>query len=175
MEGHPGVVADREGLIELVGESIKKGRVGSSRDGGVDNSEGDSTIIIDKDFEADREAGISFPQEGGGQIGPADVDKIAFGMGGRYVPAGVESPCGTGERRRTLGRGGLNNGRDLGGSGREGRFLCFASAPTGSSICSNSLIEFAGATMDGLGIRTGEKGNSWLGGGCHGGLLGGGH
>ena len=28
-EGHPGVVADGEGLIELVGESIKEGGVGS--------------------------------------------------------------------------------------------------------------------------------------------------
>ena len=60
-EGHPGVVADQEGLIELVGESIKKEGVGSSRDGGVDNGEGDCTIVVDKDFEADREAGISFP------------------------------------------------------------------------------------------------------------------
>ena len=41
--------------------SIKKGGVGSSRDGGVDNSEGERTIVVDKNFEADREAGISFP------------------------------------------------------------------------------------------------------------------
>ena len=60
-EGHLGVIADREGLIELVGKSIKKGGVGSSRDGGVDNSEGDRTIVVDKDFKADGEAGISFP------------------------------------------------------------------------------------------------------------------
>ena len=119
-EGHPGIVADREELIELVGKSIKKGGVGSSRDGGVDNSEGDRTSVVEKDFEADREAGISFPQNGGGQIAPADADKIAFGTGGRYVPGRVESPCGTGVRRRTLGRGGLNNGRDFGGSGRGG-------------------------------------------------------
>ena len=51
----------RSGLIELVGKSIKNGGVGSSTDGGVDNSEGDRTIVVDKDFEADREAGISFP------------------------------------------------------------------------------------------------------------------
>ena len=86
-------------------------------------------------------------------------------MGGRYVPGGVESSCGTGERRRTLGRGGLNDGRDFGGSGRGGRFLSFAFAPTGSSIRSNSLMEFAGATMDDLSIRTGGKGDGWLGGG----------
>ena len=100
---------------------------------------------------------------------------IAFGMGGRYVPGGIESPCGTGERRRTLRRGGLNAGRDFGGSGRRGRLLSFALAPTGSSTCSNSQIELAGATMDDLGIRMGGKGDSWLGGGCHGGLLGGEH
>ena len=86
-----------------MGESIKRGGVGSSRDGGVDNSDGDRTIVIDKNFEADREAGISFSQDGGGQVGPADADKIMFGIGGRYVPGGVESPCGTGERRGTLG------------------------------------------------------------------------
>ena len=45
----------------LVGKSIKKGGVGSSRDGGVDNSERFRTIVVDKNFEADREAGISFP------------------------------------------------------------------------------------------------------------------
>ena len=100
-------------MVELVGESIKKGGVGSSRDRGIDNCEGDRTIVVDKDFEADREARIGFTQDGGGQVGPADADKIAFGMGGRYVPGGVESPCGTGERRRTLGRGGLNDGRDF--------------------------------------------------------------
>ena len=145
-----------------MGKSIEKGGVGSSRDGGVDNSEGDRTIIVNKDFEADREAGISFPKDGGGQIGPADADKIAFGMGGRYVPGGVESPCGTSEGRRTLGRGGLNDGRDFGVSGRGGRFLSFAFATTGSSIRSNSLIEIAGATMDDLSIRLGGRGDGWL-------------
>ena len=35
----------------------------------------------------------------------------------------------------------------------------------GSSICSNSLIEFGGATMDDIGIRTGGRGDSWLEGG----------
>ena len=102
-KGQPGVVADREGLIELMGKSIKEGGVGSGRDGGVNNSEGDRTIVFDKDFETDREAGISFPQDGGGQVGPADDDKIAFVMGGKYVHRGEESPCGTGEGRRTLG------------------------------------------------------------------------
>ena len=90
-------------MIELVGESIKKGGVGSSRPGVVDNSEGDGTIVVDKDFEADREAGISFPQDEGGQIGPADADRITFGMGGRNVPGSVESPCGNGEGRGTVG------------------------------------------------------------------------
>ena len=101
-EGQPGVVADREGLIELVGKSIKEGGVGSSRAGGVDNCEGDRTIVIDKDFEADREARISFPEDIDGQVGHADADKVAFGMGGRYVPGGVESPCGTGDRRSPI-------------------------------------------------------------------------
>ena len=69
---------------------------------GVDNSEGDRTIVVDKDFEADREARVSFPQDGGGQVGPPDADEITFWMGGRHVPGGVESPCGTAEGRRTL-------------------------------------------------------------------------
>ena len=86
-----------------MGKSIKEGGVGSGGDGGVNNGEGNCTIVVDKDFEADREARVSFPQNGGSQVGPADTDKIAFGMGGRRVPEGVESPCGTSERRRTLG------------------------------------------------------------------------
>ena len=84
-----------------MGESIEEGGVGGSGDGGVDNSEGYRTIVIDKNFEADGEARIGFFQDGGGQVGPTDVDKIAFEMGGRYVPGGIESPCGTGEVRRT--------------------------------------------------------------------------
>ena len=152
-----------------MGKSIEEGDVGGSRDGGVDNSGGDRTIVVNENFKADREARISFPQDGGGQVRAADADEIAFGMGGRYVPGGVESPCGTGEGRRTLGQGTLNDGRDFGGSGIGGRFLSFAFAPTGSSICSNSLIEFGGATMDDIRVRMGGRG-SWLGGGCHGGL-----
>ena len=92
-----------------MGRSIQKGGVRGSRGGGVDNREGDRTIVVDKDFEADREARISFPKNGGGQVGPVDADEIAFGMGGRYVSGGVESPCGTGEGRKTLGRGSLND------------------------------------------------------------------
>ena len=44
-----------------MGKSIKKGGVGSSREGGVNNSEGDRTIVVDKDLEADMEARIGFP------------------------------------------------------------------------------------------------------------------
>ena len=103
LEGQPGVVADREGLGELVDKSIKEGGVESSGDGGINNGEGDRTIVIDKDFEADREARVSFPQNGGSQVRPADEDGIAFGVGARDVPGGIESPSGTGEGRRTLG------------------------------------------------------------------------
>ena len=84
-------------------ESIEEGGVGGSADGGVDNSEGYRTIVIDKHFKTIGEAGISIPQDGGGQVGLSDADKITFGVGGRYVPVGVESPCGSGERSRTLG------------------------------------------------------------------------
>ena len=80
-----------------------------------------------------------------------NADNVAFGMGDRYVPGGVESPCGTGEKRRTLGRGGLDDGRDFGGRGSRGRLLSFTFALTGSSIRSYSLIELAGATMDDIG------------------------
>ena len=79
--------------------------------------------MVDKDCEADTEAGLSFPQDGDGQVGPADADEVAFGMRGRYVPGGVEFPSSTGERRRTLGRGGLNDRRDYGDSGRGGDFF----------------------------------------------------
>ena len=120
--------------------------------------------MVDEDFEADREARLSFPQDGGSQVRPADADKIAFGVGGTCVPRGVESPCGTGDGRRPLARGSHNDGRDFGGRGSGDRFLSFAFAPAGSSICGNSLIEFAGATMDDIGIRTGGRGDSWLGG-----------
>ena len=103
MEGQPGVVTDREGLVELVGKGLGEGLVGGGGDGGVDNGEGDSTIVIDKAFEANSEAGVGFPQDGGGQVGPADTDKIAFRVGGRQIPGGIESPGGTGEWRRPLG------------------------------------------------------------------------
>ena len=90
-------------MIEFEGKSIKEGGVGSSRDGVVNNSVGDHTIVVDKDLEAEREARISFTQDGGGQVRPADAAKITFGMGSRYVPGGLESPCSTREGSRTLG------------------------------------------------------------------------
>ena len=84
-------------------KSIKEGGVGSRRDGGVNNCEGDRTLVVNKHFEADKEARVSCPPNGGGQVGPTDADKMAFGVGGRHVPEGVESPCNTSERRRTIG------------------------------------------------------------------------
>ena len=57
------VVGDREGLVELVGKSIEKAGPGGSGNGGVDNSEGNRTIVIDEDFEAEREARVGFPQD----------------------------------------------------------------------------------------------------------------
>ena len=86
-----------------MGKSLREGGVRSSKDGGVDNGAGDRTIVVDKDFEADREARVGFPQNGGGQVRLEDTDKIAFGVGGRQVPRGIESPGGTGEGRRPLG------------------------------------------------------------------------
>ena len=59
-DGEPGIVAHWKGLIEFVDKSIKKRGIGSNRKGGVDNGEGNCTVIIGKDFEADGEARISF-------------------------------------------------------------------------------------------------------------------
>ena len=50
-EGLPGVVGDGEGLIEAGGKSLKKGGVGCSGDGGVDNGEGDGAFTVDKGLE----------------------------------------------------------------------------------------------------------------------------
>ena len=38
-EGEPGIVANWEGLVELVGQCIEKGGIRSSRNGGVDDGE----------------------------------------------------------------------------------------------------------------------------------------
>ena len=102
-EGQPGIIVNWEGLIELVGESVEKRRVGSSRNRNVDNCKGHSTIVVNKVFNANREAGVSFHEHRGGQVGPANADKIAFSVGSRGIPAGVESPSGTGEEWRALG------------------------------------------------------------------------
>ena len=103
MEGQPGIVANQAELIELVGKSINEGGVGSSRDGGVNDGEGDRTIVVNKDFEAEGEIRVSFPQNGGGQVGQVDADKITFRVDGRHVPGGVESSCSTHEGSGTLG------------------------------------------------------------------------
>ena len=50
-EGLPGVVSNREGLIEAGGESLKKGGIGGGRDGGVDNGESDGAFTVDKELE----------------------------------------------------------------------------------------------------------------------------
>ena len=101
-EGQLGIVAHGEGLIELVVKRIKQGGVGSSRNGDVNNGEGDRTIVVNKDFEADREARVSFTHNGDRQGVPTDADKITFGLGGKHVSEGVESPCSSGKGRRAL-------------------------------------------------------------------------
>ena len=53
-EGEPRIVANSEGLIELVGYCVEKGGVRSSRNGGVDDGEGDCTVLINKNFEGNR-------------------------------------------------------------------------------------------------------------------------
>ena len=50
-EGLPGVVGDGEGLIEAGGESLKKGRIGSGKDGGFNNRECNGVFTIDKGLE----------------------------------------------------------------------------------------------------------------------------
>ena len=58
-EGEPGVVADWKGLVKIVGSCVKKGCIGGSWDGGVNNGEGACTIIVNKNLEADRQGGVS--------------------------------------------------------------------------------------------------------------------
>ena len=101
-EGEPGVVANREGLVEFVDEGVKEGGVGGSGNGGVDNGEGDCTVGVDKNFKSNSKTRIGFPLDGGGQVGLADRDVVVFGVRGRRVPRGVESTCGTGKGGRTL-------------------------------------------------------------------------
>ena len=40
----------------------------------MDDGEGDCTVVVDKYLEANREARVSFAEEAGGQVGPADPD-----------------------------------------------------------------------------------------------------
>ena len=85
-----------------MGKSKQKRVVGGGRNGVVDNGEGDYTIVVDKDFKANAEAGVSIPKNGGGLVGAMDTDKIALRVGRRNIPGGVESASGTGEGRRAL-------------------------------------------------------------------------
>ena len=75
-------------------------------------------------------------------------------MWSRTVPGGVKPPGSTGERRRALRRGSLNEGRDFRSSGTRGRSFAFDFASTGSGIGSNSLVKRASATMNDISLRT---------------------
>ena len=57
-----------------MGQCVKKRCVGGGWDEGVNDSEGDCTVVVDTNLAADREARVRFSQEGGGQVGPADTD-----------------------------------------------------------------------------------------------------
>ena len=75
-------------------------------------------------------------------------------MGSITVSRSVKSPGGTGEWRRALSGGGLNDGRDFEGSGRQGISFAFTFASTGSGIGGNSLVKLASAIMKDIGLRT---------------------
>ena len=85
-----------------MGQCVKEMGVGGRWHGGVNDGEGDCTVVVDKDFKTNREARVSFSQARGSQVGPVDSDWIAFGMGSRTVPGGVEPPDGTGKGRTAL-------------------------------------------------------------------------
>ena len=83
-------------------------------------------------------------------------------MGSSTVSGSVESPGGTGEGRRALRGGGLNDGRDFRGSGSRGRSCSFTFASTGSSIGSNSLVKLACPTMNDISVLTTGRRRSGL-------------
>lgn len=159
----PRIVANWERLIEFVGESIKERGIGSSRNRGVDNGEGNCTVVVGRDFEANREARISVPKNKGGQVEPADTDQIAIRVASRNCPEGIESPSCTGDGGRALGQDSLHDRRDFGGSDSRGRLFAFAFATMGSCAHSNSLVKFASATMDNISVKSTGRGNSGLG------------
>ena len=59
-EGESGIVAIWEGLVELVGQCIEKGGVRSRTNGGVDEAERDSTVVVNKNLKANWETRIGF-------------------------------------------------------------------------------------------------------------------
>lgn len=103
MEVKPEIVANQEGLVEFAGKCVEKSKVGSSGNRGIDNGEGDCTYLFGKNFQANRETGIGFSEDGDGQVGPANADQVTLWVGSGLVPRGVKSPSVTGKWRRTLG------------------------------------------------------------------------
>ena len=90
----PGVVGDGEGLIEAGGKGVKKGSVGCSRDGSVDNGEGDGAFAIDKGLERNRKLGVGFFEDGRSNVRETDMDKGFVRVRGMGTAGGIE-PSGS--------------------------------------------------------------------------------
>ena len=112
-EGEPGVVTDRKGLVDLQGESLEEGSVGGSRNSGVGKYKGDSPFVVDKGLEGDRKIGVSFAEDRGSEVWPADSDKGFIRVGGLNSAEGIEPSGHAGEGRRALGGGSLDGVRDF--------------------------------------------------------------
>ena len=76
-----------------------------------------------------------------------------------------ESHGGTGQGKRVLRGGGLDDGRDFPSSGTRPRSFAFIFASTGSSIGSNSLVKHPSATINDICVHTiGRRGSGLLSG-----------
>ena len=108
-ESEPGVIGNREGVIEAGAKALKKGGVGRSRDGSVDNGESDGAFAIDKGLERNRKVGVGLFKDGGSNVGEADMDKGFVRVRGMSSAGGIEPSESAGEGRRALGGSGLHD------------------------------------------------------------------
>ena len=167
-EGLPRVIGDEEGLIEAGGKGLKTGSVGGGGDGSVNNGVGDGAFAIDKGVERNRELGVGLFEDGGSNVGEADVDEGLVRVGGVGSMGGVKPSGSAGEGRRVFRRRGPHDGRDFGRcSPRTGGALAFSL--TLSGVFGSRLVELTSASVNDGSIG-GARGGTRVGRGSVGGV-----
>ena len=114
VEGLPGVVGYRKGLVESGSEVVEEWRVRRGRDSGVHNQEGNRLFTLYEGYESDVELEVGLSHYRENNIRLMDANEGFIKVASMSLIENLESSDSAGLRGRPIGGGGLNDGPDFG-------------------------------------------------------------